>query len=109
MAGVRSSRQRRRVVQVVAATGAAAIVFVAGALLLTTNQEDSQRLITSDNPISTSANHQPPIRTPRNVTNALASHSAMGHNILRADAFLKRPETNASIVAGGDGFAAVFR
>ena len=54
LAGVRSSRQRRRVVQVVAATGAAAIVFVAGAFLLTTNQEDSPRLVTSDNPISTS-------------------------------------------------------
>lgn len=60
------------------------------------------------NSIATSANNKPAVAAPADVANAFAAHSAVGDNILRADAFLERPETNASVVAGGDGFAAVF-
>lgn len=62
-----------------------------------------------NNAIATCTDHQPPILTPADAAHAFASHGPVGHDVLRADAFLQAPETDRGVVAGGDGFAAVLR
>lgn len=59
------------------------------------------------NPISTSTNHQPAVATPRDTADAFAAHRPMADDILGTDTLLQAPEADTSVMAGGDGFAAV--
>ena len=60
-----------------------------------------------DDTIATGTDNKTAILAPNNAADALAAHNAMTRNHLRADALLEAPEANASVVTGGDSFAAV--
>lgn len=60
-----------------------------------------------DDTVAARANHESSVAAPADVTDAFAPHSPVRYDILSADSLLEGPETDAGVVAGGDGFAAV--
>lgn len=57
--------------------------------------------------IATGANHPAAVLTPDDATDALPAHDAVACDLLRARAFLERPEPEAGIMTGGDKFASI--
>ena len=60
-----------------------------------------------DDTVAARADHESAVAAPADVTDAFAPHSPVRYDILSADSLLEGPETDAGVVAGGDGFPAV--
>lgn len=61
-----------------------------------------------DDTVAARADHESSVAAPADVADAFAPHSPVRYDILGANSLLERPETDAGVVAGGDGFTAVF-
>lgn len=62
-----------------------------------------------DDAITTSTDYPAPILTPDNGTDALSAHDAVAGDFLRATPSFKRPEAEASVVAGRNQLTTIGR
>ena len=61
-----------------------------------------------DDAIAAGGNYEAAVLTPHHAADALATHDAVRGDLLRANAFVKRPKTDRGVVTRGDGFSSVF-
>lgn len=60
-----------------------------------------------DDTVAARTDHESSVAAPADVADTFAPHGPVRYDILCADSLLKGPETDAGVVPGGDGFAAV--
>lgn len=61
-----------------------------------------------DHTIATGRDDKAAVLAPHDAAHAFATHDAGRRDLLRANAFVERPEADRSVVAGRYGFAAIF-
>ena len=61
-----------------------------------------------DDAIAAGGDYEAAVLTPHHAADTLATHDAVRGDLLRANAFVERPETDRGVVTRRDGFTSVF-
>lgn len=61
-----------------------------------------------DDAIAAGGDYEAAVLTPHHAADTFATHDAVRGDLLRANAFVQRPETDRGVVTRRDGFMSVF-